>query len=109
MDFSLIAVDVDGSLANPIMQAAIVVWAVALATPLLVIFARVSSMRDRFIGTLLLFAVGCVTSPVANRLIAMFIYQIISKPGVSVGFFGSPPFFASPILAVVVGCLAGAW
>ena len=109
MDFSLIAIDVDGSLANPVMQAAVIVYAVALATPLVVIFARLSSTRDRLLGTLVVLGLGCVTSPLANRVIGMLIYQIISKPGVSVGFFGSPPFFASPILAVAIGCVVGSW
>ena len=39
-NFSLIAVDVDGSLANPVMQASVCLWAVALAALLVVVYRR---------------------------------------------------------------------
>jgi hypothetical protein len=106
MEFSLANIDVDGSLANPVIRVAVAIWAVILAVPLIVMLRRVTTARDRLICVAAVFAFGCVTSPLANRALGVLIYQVITKPGVSVGFFGGPPFFASPLAAVAIAGVA---
>lgn len=106
MHFSLAAIDVDGSLVNPVMRVAVLICAFLLAVPVVLVFRRAWPKRARLAGIIVIFAAGCALSPVANRIAAMSIYQVITGPGVSVGFFGGPPFFASPLLAVAMGSLA---
>lgn len=101
-DFSLIAVDVDGSLANPAMRVSVGIWAAILAVPMVFALLRARSKSGRSAVIFSVFLLGCVTSPFANRLIGMLIYQLISRPGTSVGLFGGPPFFASPIVALAI-------
>src|SRR5436305_3604182 len=99
-EFTLMALDVDGSLANPVMQIAVIVCGIALAIPLIMVFRYATSRWQRIGAVLATVVAGAVTSPFANRAIAIFIYQIMSKPGVSVGFFDGPPPWASPLLAL---------
>jgi len=99
MDMSLIAVDVDGSFANPIMKVAVFTWSAVLTTCLTIAFLRVRRRGSRAVTTLTIAVLGCVSSPFANRGVAILIYQATSKPGVIVGFFGGPPFWLSTLFA----------
>lgn len=109
MDFSVLVVDVDGSLANPIMRAAVLIWAVVLAIPSFFVVAKSWAPRIRIGGSLLIFAFGCLSSPDANRALGMLLYHFMSRPGVVVGIIGGPPFFVSPTLGVGLGWLLGLW
>jgi hypothetical protein len=100
MDMPLIAVDVDGTLANPMVQLAVVAWGLVLAAPLLLAYLRLPSRGARVVASLCVLGFGCIWSPIATRAIVTLMYQIKSKPGTWVGFFGGPPFFASPLVAV---------
>jgi hypothetical protein len=107
VEMSLIAVDVDGTLANPVMALAVVLWAVILAVPLTRVGIRSSwTIRVRLVSMTAIVLSSCLITPFINRAMAMAIYVLITKPGVSVGFFGGPPFFASPVLAFVLTMIA---
>ena len=96
----MIAVDVDGTLANPMVQLAVLAWGLVLAAPLLLAYLKLPSLWSRVIAGLCVLGFGCIWSPVANRAIVTLMYQLTSKPGTSTGFVGGPPFFASPLVAI---------
>jgi hypothetical protein len=101
-DFSLIAVDVDGSLANPVMRWAVILWGIAVAVTLIVIYRNKTSRLYRLTAASAILVGATLVSPFANRGIAMAVYQITSKPGVMVGFFGGPPPWASPLVGLAL-------
>lgn len=101
-DFTLMAVDVDGSLANPIVQIAVLTWGIAIAILLIIIFRYTELRWQRIAVAAGALMGGTLLSPFANRGIAMFAYQMLSRPGVTVGFFGGPPVWASPLVAMAV-------
>jgi len=99
MDMSVMAVDVDGSLSNPIMFAATIIFAIVLATYLTSAFCFINKRWVRVIATGLIAVIGCIVSPFANRFLALLLYRLTTNRGGSVGFFGSPPYGFSPLLA----------
>jgi len=101
-ELTLMSIDVDGSLANPVMRIAVLAWGFALAVPLVVVFRYTTSQWQRISAILATVVAGAVMSPFANRGIALLIYQINSKPGVGVGLFGGPPPWASPFVALAL-------
>jgi hypothetical protein len=107
VDLSLMAVDVDGSLANPVMRIAVIAWGIALAAPLVVVFRYTAAKWQRIGAVLAVLVSGTILSPFANRAIAILAYRMVaSNPGVSVGFFGGPTIRASPFVALAVtGCV----
>ena len=84
------------------MQASVCLWAVALAALLVVVYRRERSAWRRIAATVTVLIVGSAFSPVVNRGLASFVYRVISKPDVHVGFFGGPPRIASSILALAI-------
>jgi hypothetical protein len=66
-EFTLMAVDVDGSLANPVMQISVLLCGIALAAPLIVAFRYATLLWQR-IGAILATVVGgAIISPFINR------------------------------------------
>ena len=57
-------------------------------------------------STIAIVLASCLITPFVNRAMALAIYALITRPGVSVGFFGGPAFFASPVLAFVLAMIA---
>ena len=100
------SIDVEGSLANPVMRTAVAIWALVLAVPIAFALLSRASGRAKFATLFFILFFGCISSPVVNRAIGMVIYQIITEPGVAVGFFGGPPFFASPVVALLLAGVA---
>lgn len=107
MNITLVSIDLDGSLADPVMRIAVVLWALVLAVPSVVVFARVASARHRVFAVVVAFALGCITSAAATRVIATLIYNVmLTNAGVSVGLFGGP-MLPSAVLAAVIGPALG--
>ena len=106
MDMSIMAVDVDGSLANPVMRTAVVIWGVVLGAFLTIGFCYIRERWSRVLCAVVVGVVGCAFSPVVHRSIAILIYQATTRPGVRVGFFGGPPFWVSPVLAFATAGVA---
>lgn len=108
MDMTLIAVDVDGSLANPVMQVVVAVWSLLLTVAVVgVLRASIpGKMRAGIVAAVAVF--GFLAGPLFCRLAGMLMYSLFSKPGRSVGFFGGPPPLVAPAAAVLVGSLVHA-
>jgi hypothetical protein len=104
--FSLIALDVDGSLANPIMRMAVICWAAAFAAAMAFSLRLIRYGWARVGVSIAFLAASYVGSLHATRAIAMLIYATFSRPGVSVGIMGSPPMFVSPVMTLALLGLA---
>jgi len=101
--FSLIAVDVDGTLASPIMRISVCAWGVALAAILIAIHRYEGPWWRRAAASMAVLAAGSAMSPFMNRAGAAFIHRLLlSKPGAGIGFFGGPPWLASPFVALAI-------
>jgi hypothetical protein len=98
-DMSIIALDVDGSFSNPVMQVAVLIWAAVLACVLTFAFLRVGTRWQRVGLAVLVAAFGCLSSPYANRMIGMLIYAGTANSSASVGIIGGPPFWLSTFFA----------
>ena len=102
MDLSLIAVDVDGSFANPVMRASVFIWAAILGALLIAVIVLLVSRRRRITCGIVVALFGCISSPFVNRLVGMWLYQLTAKPGVSVGIMGGPPFWLSTLFPLLL-------
>jgi len=105
MDLSLMAIDVDGTLHNPIVVASLATWCGIIA-----FVAAASGMaagrkshyaRNRFI----LLAGLVLIEPFAVRIIGTIMYIVPAHQFFSVGFWGTPPFWVPVVVAVFCAAL----
>jgi len=102
MDFSLISVDFDGTLANPTVRVAVIIWATFLGALLLVVFFYVRRTWQRLALMLVVLTVGYFFSRIATLGMVTSFYEARSTKPIGVGFFGSPTPWVAPILALSV-------
>lgn len=97
MEFSGIILEVDGTLANPVIRIAVAVWSIVL----MLVSARFAYLRSRgrkrfpVLATLLYLA-----TPVAQRLIGLALYRMDDPDIISVGFWGFPPLWVAPAMGI---------
>ncbi len=110
MDISVMALDVDGTLRNPLIVALVLLYAAALAA---LTAASVVSWfrggRSRFVSAVIVvsLALACFFNVAVVRAIAAAIIASSSRAAghVGVGFFGSHPAWLAPALGLAAGLL----
>jgi len=100
MDLSLAAVDFDGTLGNPVVRVAVTIWAAVLGILLIVVFTYVRRAWQRLFLTFLILAIGYGFSRIACLGLAASYYEATAKKPIGVGFFGGPPPWVAPLLAL---------
>jgi hypothetical protein len=91
-----IQADVDGTLRNPVVAGAVLLWALVLFTVCLAFLRSDSRLRGVAVVAAVLIA-GWLLAPVVVRTFVNGIYRVTSSP--SVGFFGRPPAWAASLVA----------
>lgn len=107
-DLNLLVLEVDGSLNNPRVLCAVVIWTTVLGLTG-VLGAR--WVRTRKVSAMLLAAVFVLLALFTNRaqlFIAEALYILTSRGGLTrVGFWGGPPVWIAPVVAGSVAM--GVW
>ena len=106
MDFSLMTLEVDGTLRNPIVVIVLTLWSIALSLMAVLLALRASRVRQsgatRMRGALPLLGIlvtgYLLTRPVVT-LIGTMIYRLRNPTIVSVGFWYGPPSWIAPLVA----------
>src|SRR5437764_1421944 len=80
------------------MRISVVLFGLVLGAFLICAFCFVESRWQRLGCAAGIALIGCLSSSFVTRALGMLLYQATSKPGVGVGFIGSPPFWASSLL-----------
>jgi hypothetical protein len=99
MQFTAMSVDYDGSLRNPVVVVALVVWATWLASLAFLVSYRLSAGRWRWLAAVPLLVLAALRSSAIQERYAAF---ILSAPTFTadVGFFGRPPALPAQIAAL---------
>jgi hypothetical protein len=117
MQFDLKTLDVDGSLANPVVVATVLLWGVVLASATALAFRTWMrsvpvTTTDRPLRLLVGVVLGVLylATPVTQFLIGNMLYQLLYRRDgeilTSVGFWGGPPIIPSWCLGACGGAAA---
>jgi len=98
MDFRIL--EVDGSLANPLVVGAVMIWAAVLASVAVIVAKRAARGRSAT-PALVIGAVLTAATPVAQKVLATILYSAASLHLVGVAFWGGPPLCPAPIVALM--------
>jgi len=101
MEFTTL--EVDGSLVNPFVAGAVAIWAAVLS--LAVLAARRQGRRTLRIVALAFAVVLTTATSVAQLVIGVILYSVASARFVDVGFWGGPPLWPAPVVAVIAGLI----
>ncbi len=91
VDMSFMILEVDGSIHNPIVLAALVLWCVLVALVACAAGVAAAHRSGHLVVRIVLLVVVTVASPAAVRLLAWCFYVLPRRGFVSVGFWGQPP------------------
>lgn len=97
MEFTTL--EVDGSLVNPFVAGAVAIWAAVLSS-LAVLAARRQGRRTLRIVALAFAVLLTTATSVAQSVIGVILYSVTSARFVDVGFWGGPPLWPAPVVAV---------
>jgi hypothetical protein len=108
MDFEILTLEVDGSLANPFAACAVAIWTAILSgIAVLLVWRRGGSGWSWWAGAIL-FAVALLVTKPAQLAIGNALYWLMDHRVTGVGFWGGPPVWIAPFASCCVGLLARA-
>lgn len=106
-DLNLLVLEVDGSLNNPRVVCAVIIWTAVLGFIGILSARCVRTKRALSMLLVAVFVLLALVTPRAQLSIAEALYIIASRGVTSVGFWGGPPVWIAPVVA---GSAAlGAW
>ena len=103
---------VDGSLNNPVVVIAVIIWSVLLAVITLIILHKIfrSYLREfniakkrRILRISIILFLTYIVTPIAEAIIGNIIYMIDMGWNVSVKFWGGPPIWIAPSFGSFIG------
>jgi hypothetical protein len=108
MDFELLTLEVDGSLANPFAAGAVAVWTAILCGIAVVLVWRArGSWRSWLVGAILFAGASLLTKP-AQLAVGTGLYWMADHRVTGVGFWDGPPVWIAPLVASCIGLLTTA-
>lgn len=103
MQFSLLSIEVDGTLRNPYVLAGLAVWTAQLSIAMAIFLHNLYARRLRFDKRWLLFGAVLGSSyfigRIACRMVSTFLYIILTPQITSIGYWGTAPFWVPPVVA----------
>lgn len=106
MDFELLTLEVEGSLANPFAAGAVAVWTAILCGIAVVLAWRArGSWQSWLIGAILFAGASLMTKP-AQLAVGTALYWMADHRVTGVGFWNGPPAWIAPLVASCIGLLA---
>ena len=100
MHFEFMTVEVDGTLNNPVVVQAVLLWSAVLA---LWTIATLKFWRERRRLVLAVLAGAYVVPPLGQFIIGNVIYRLQDPRILSVGFWGGPPIWIAPLAGAMAG------
>jgi hypothetical protein len=108
-DFKIMHISVDGSLANPHMLIAVILWAACLAVTTALAIVRSAQSQHKFrLALFVIPVVLCVLTPWMQLQIAWLIQTVVARQMISTTFFYPPPGWLASTTGLMAGTLAGA-
>ena len=111
--FSSMHIIVDGSLNNPVVVIAVIIWSVLLAIITLIILHKIfrSYLRELNIAkkrkilriSIIILFLTYIVTPIAEAIIGNIIYVIDMGCNVSAKFWGGPPIWIAPSFGFFIG------
>lgn len=106
MQFSILSIEVDGTLRNPYVLAGFVIWTIQISIATAIFFhnlwgRRMSVYKPGVVSVAFLIA-SYFVGFVACRFVSTLLYMVSSPKITSVGYWGKAPFWVPPLVAAFV-------